>query len=87
MQYESQKPLTVEERMLERQAKLITEHNEQFRILHRHLAEQEQKIATLTPKADMYDKIIKMVMNHEQLQSIWDEFVVTMKMLDIKEIK
>jgi hypothetical protein len=71
-----------DQRMIDRQAEIITHNNKEFVRLHETIRRIEWEKEQLRAKAEMYDKIVSDVMKHEALQSIWNDLVVTMKMLD-----
>lgn len=67
---------------MKRQAEIISHNNEVIRELHERVRKMDHEIMMLKPKAKMYDDIVAMVTQHETLQSIWDELVVAMKLID-----
>lgn len=76
--------LTPDERMIARQAQLISQLNENIRALKSSEEKLHIRMSEMEANHKMYLMIIKAVQEHPPLQSIWDELVTTMRLLEVK---
>lgn len=73
---------TPEQNMIRRQAEIISHNNDVIRQLHERVNQVETEKLSYQNDALMWRKVAKMVGENEQLQGIWDDLVVTMKLID-----
>lgn len=71
-----------DQRMIQEQARRITKLNEDVTFLRKKAFECEDQMRSYEKDAQMWRKVAKMVKENPALQSIWDDFVVAMKMID-----
>jgi hypothetical protein len=82
MQHTSNNYEPQDQRMVDAQARIISKLNDNIRQLNEKVARLEKENHACEPKARMYDTIIAMVMANPSLQSIWDDLVVAMRLID-----
>lgn len=81
---EQQSHLTQDERMIARQAALISQLNDTIRALKSNEEKLHIRLSEVEASHEMYTSIIRAVQENPPLQGIWDELVTTMRLLDIK---
>lgn len=84
VQYGTKTYSSPDQRMVETQANIISSLNKQIETLKRDVIDLEKMVDEYKPNHDMYAAICKAVGENPPLQEIWDELVVTMRLLGVK---